>query len=192
MRVKVRAIEPRADDATLDELIAEPAPEHDLPAPGGPGTGTTPPGPGPAVGAGAEVHLVTHPRRVTASDLGPNGEEVLDLLARAARLTPAECRSLEKEAGWRWWMMTPLAGATLPAARANALVIGRAEGRSDPIAALQTAVAAIVTSVVGPKAGRSRVPACISNAGLALLVRDLIEPEAFELLTGPWREVMRD
>ncbi len=190
MRVKVRAIEPRADDATLDELIAEPAPEQDRPAPGNPAAGATPPAPGRA--PEAEVHLVTHPGRVTASDLGPNGEEVLDLLSRAARLTPAECRSLEKEAGWRWWMMTPLAGSTLPAARANALVLGRAEGRSEAIGTMQAAVAVIVARVVGPKAGRSRVPACISNAGLALLVRDLIEPEAFELLTGPWREVMRD
>jgi hypothetical protein len=88
--------------------------------------------------------------------------------------------------------MTPLPGATMPAARARALVVGRADGRSDAIVALQLAVAAIVTSVVGAKAGRSRLPACISNAGLALLVRDLIEPEAFEALIGPWREVMRD
>ena len=132
------------------------------------------------------------PRPVTAADLGPNGEDVLDFLQRAARITPAERRSLEKAAAWRWWMMTPLPGATMPAARARALVVGRADGRSDAILALQVAVAAIVTSVVGSKAGRSRLPACISNAGLALLVRDLIEPEVFETLIGPWREVMRD
>ena len=132
------------------------------------------------------------PRPVTAADLGPNGEDVLDFLQRAARITPAERRSLEKAAAWRWWMMTPLPGATMPAARARALVVGRGDGRSDAIVALQVAVAAIVTSVVGAKAGRSRLPACISSAGLALLVRDLIEPEVFETLIGPWREVMRD
>jgi hypothetical protein len=132
------------------------------------------------------------PRPVTAADLGPNGEAVLDVLRRAARMTPAERRSLDKATAWRWWMMTPLPGATMPAARAHALIVGRADGRSDAIVALQGAVAAIVTSLVGAKAGRSRLPACVSNAGLALLVRDLIEPEVFETLIGPWREVMRD
>jgi hypothetical protein len=132
------------------------------------------------------------PRPVSAADLGPNGEAVLDVLQRAARITPAERRALEKATAWRWWMMTPLPGTTMPAARAHALVVGRADGRSDAIVALQVAVAAIVTSVVGAKPGRSRLPACISNAGLALLVRDLIEPEVFETLIGPWREVMRD
>jgi len=132
------------------------------------------------------------PRPVIAADLGPNGADVLDFLQRAARITPAERRSLEKVAAWRWWMMTPLPGGTMPAARAHALVVARADGRSDAIVALQAAVAAIVTSVVGAKAGRSRLPACVSNAGLALLVRDLIEPEVFERLIGPWREVMRD
>ena len=135
---------------------------------------------------------MTHPRRVTASDLGPNGEDVLDLLSRAARITPAEWRSLEKEAAWRWWMITPLPGATMPAARAHALVLGRADGRSDAIVALEGTVAEIVLRIGGAKAGRSRLPACISNAGLALLVRDLIEPEAFETLFGAWRGVMRD
>ena len=132
------------------------------------------------------------PRPVIAADLGPNGADVLDFLQRAARITPAERRSLEKATAWRWWMMNPLPWATMPAARAHALVVGRADGRSDAIVALQVAVAGIVTSLVGAKAGRSRLPACISNAGLALLVRDLIEPEVFETLIGPWREVMRD
>ena len=63
---------------------------------------------------------------------------------------------------------------------------------AEAIGALEAAVAVIVAQRLGPKAGRSRLPACISNAGLALLVRDLIEPETFEPLTGPWREVMRD
>jgi hypothetical protein len=190
MRVKVRAIEPRADDAGLDELVAEATPERDGAPRGGPPATKPSSTTGPV--SDAEVRLVTHPHRVTASDLGPNGEDVLDLLSRAARLTPAECRSLEKAAAWRWWMMTPLPGATMPAARANALVRGRADGRSEAIVALEAAVAEIVLRVGGAKAGRSRLPACISNAGLALLVRDLIEPEACETLLGPWREVMRD
>jgi hypothetical protein len=160
MRVKVRAVEPPADGAGLEEL-----------------------GEGPS---GARR------RPVDAADLGPNGEDVLDLLERAARLTPAERRSLEKEAGWRWWVMSPLPGTTMPAARAHALVVGRADGRSAAIAALEAAVGAIVVRSAGANAGRSRLPACISNAGLALLVRDLLEPEVFETLCGPWRAVMRD
>jgi len=190
MRVKVRAIEPRVDDAGLDELVAEATPERD----GAPRDGLPATRPSSATGSAsdAEVRLVTHPHRATASDLGPNGEDVLDLLSRASSITPAECRALEKAAAWRWWMMTPLAGTTMPAARANALVRGRADGRSDAIVALEAAVAEIVLRVGGAKAGRSRLPACISNAGLALLVRDLIEPEACETLLGPWHEVMRD
>ena len=129
-------------------------------------------------------------RRLTAADLGPNGDVVVDLLSRASRLTPAECRALEKEAGWRWWLVTPLAGSTMPAARARALVLGRADGRSPAIVALEAAVAVIAHRLCGSKAGRSRLPACISNAGLAVLVRDLVEPETFEMLFGPWREVM--
>jgi hypothetical protein len=87
-------------------------------------------------------------------------------------------------------MMTPLAGSTMPAARARALVLGRAAGRADAIVALEAVVADVVHAIVGPRAGRSLLPACISNAGLAVLVRDLLEPEVFETLYGPWREVM--
>jgi hypothetical protein len=160
MRMKVRAVEPPADAAGLEEL-----------------------------GQGA---LSVRRRPVTAADLGPNGGDVLDLLERASRLTPAERRSLEKEAGWRWWLTTPLPGTTMAAARARALVVGHADGRSAAIGALEAAVRAIVVQVAGANTGRSRLPVCISNAGLALLVRDLVEPAVFETLSGPWREVMRD
>jgi hypothetical protein len=137
---------------------------------------------------GGHVELVRRPLR--AGDLGPNGDVVLDLLNRAGRLTPGERKALEKEAAWRWWMLTPFSGSTMPAARVRALVLGRADGRSDAIVALEAAVAAIVANLSGGKAGRSRLPACISNAGLAVLVRDLVEPETFDTLFGPWREVM--
>jgi hypothetical protein len=131
-----------------------------------------------------------HPRALTAADLGPNGDVVLDLLARASRLTPAECRSLDKEAAWRWWLVSPLPGTGMLGAHATAVARARADGRSAALVALETAVAAIALRVAGPKASRSRLRACISNAGLAVLARDLIEPEAFETLFGPWREVM--
>ena len=158
MRVKVRAIEPPAQDTGLEELVPQPT--------------------------------VEHPRALTAADLGPNGDVVLDFLARAARLTPAECRSLDKEAAWRWWLVSPLPGTGMLGARATALARARADGRSAALVALETAVAAIALRAAGPKASGSRLRACISNAGLAVLARDLIEPEVFETLFGPWREVM--
>jgi hypothetical protein len=196
MRVKVRSIEPPADESGLEELVVELGPpaerQPSRPAPGAPPVPGAPPDPGVPAGLApateARVELVRRP--LTAADLGPNGDVVLDLLGRAARLTPAERRALEKEAAWRWWMITPLAGTTMPAARSRALVLGRADGRSEAIVALEAAVAAIVHRLAGPKTGRSRLPASISNAGLAVLVRDLVEPEVFEVLFGPWREVM--
>jgi len=160
MRVKVRAIEPRADDAELEELRAEPP--------------------------------VARPPTVTAASLGPNGDDVLDLLGRASRLTAAESQSLDKEAAWRWWLVNPLVGSGLIGARAAAVARARAAGRSDALVALQTAVATLPLGPGGSRAGRARLRACISNAGLAILVRDLVEPEAFTTLIGPWREVMRD
>jgi hypothetical protein len=176
------------DPVMTDLLPADPAPVDAAPADRpalGPGRalpivpGTVP---------GGHVELVRRPLR--AGDLGPNGDVVLDLVGRAARLTAAERKALEKEAAWRWWMMTPMTATTMPAARARALVLGRADGRSEAIVALEAAVAVVAHRVIGPKAGRSRLPACISNAGLAVLVRDLVEPEDFEILFGPWREVM--
>jgi hypothetical protein len=32
--------------------------------------------------------------------------------------------------------------------------------------------------------------ACVGNAGLAVLVRDHIDQETFDVLFGPWREIM--
>jgi hypothetical protein len=214
MRVRVRTIEPRVDDPGLEELVVEleqpvrrrmavgpatdPVPADpvmtDL-VPTDPASAEPPTrGPGhalpivPGTVPGGHVELVRRPLR--AGDLGPNGDVVLDLLGRAGRLTPEERKALEKEAAWRWWMLTPFAGSTMPAARVRALVLGRADGRADAIVALEAAVAAIAHRFAGGKVGRSRLPAVISNAGLAVLVRDLVEPEVFEILFGPWREVM--
>lgn len=173
MRIRIRSIEPHADDATLEQLVLG-----------------TPAATADPSGAGGDARFEVVRRPLAAADLGPNGDVVLDLLGRAARLTAAERRALEKSAAWRWWMVTPLVGTTVQAARAAALVVGRAEGRAAAIDALETAVATIVRRLEGARGGRSRLPAVVSNAGLAVLVRDLLEPEAFETLFGPWREVM--
>jgi len=187
MRVKVRAIEPPAHDGELEEIVA------DVDDAAGPVTEPGRPRGGDAAAArplDAGFHLVTHERPTSAADLGPNGDVVLDLLARASRLTPGECRSLDKEAAWRWWLVSPLPGMGMLGARATALARARDGGRAEALVALERAVAAIVPRVEGSRAGRSRVRTCVSNAGLAVLARDLIEPEVFETLFGPWREVM--
>lgn len=213
MRMKVRSIEPPVDATGLEELVVDlevpvrrtaawpptdpviTDPVMTDPVPTDPAS-AVPPTRGlghplpivPGAVPGAHVELVRRP--LTAADLGPNGDVVLDLVGRAARLTAAERKALEKEAAWRWWLITPMTATTMPAARARALVRGRADGRSEAIVALEAAVAVVAHRLIGPKAGRSRLPACISNAGLAVLVRDLVEPEDFEILFGPWREVM--
>ncbi len=190
MRVKVRTIEPRVDEAELEELVAEEVPAGDRPGGADPAVEARAPATAPS--PDVNVRLVARPRGVTASDLGPNGDDVLDLLSRASRLTAAECRSIDREAGWRWWVMTPLPGAGMLGAHATAVARARADGRSDALVALERAVVAIVLRVAGPKAGNARLRVCIANAGLAVLVRDLIEPEVFAALIGPWREVMHD
>ena len=122
--------------------------------------------------------------------LGPNGEGVLDVLRRAAHLTPAECRAMEHEADWRWWSVTPLVGTTIAAAQARAVVIGRNAGRGDAIAALDAAVhRAMAVRDPGHRESR-RLVACGTSAGLAILVRDIVDPDTFATLTGPWRAVM--
>jgi len=190
MRVKVRQVEPPADTRDLEELVAEEPATAPATRPEDRILGGGQREPGPQV-----VHLVEHRGPPTVTDLGPNGDVVLGLLSRAARLTADECRRLEHDAAWRWG---PLALATaavapavasVPVARAVALARARREGRSDSIVALEAAVAAIMR-------GRSRtrtqsvLSACIANAGLAVLVRDLLDPEAFDVLFGPWREVI--
>jgi hypothetical protein len=123
--------------------------------------------------------------RISARDLGPDGDVVFDLLERARHLTSEECRALEEEAAWRWWAITPLPGASMYGARAGALVRGRAHGRADAIVALEAAVQSVVADLGGQHRAGSRVAACIANAGLAVL-----EPETFETLFSPWRQVM--
>ncbi len=99
-------------------------------------------------------------------------------------------RALEEEAGWRWWALNPLVGTTMPAARARALVLGRRDGRADAIVAMDAAIHEVLLHGDGAKAHGSRLLTCVTNAGLAVLVRDLIEIETFETLHGPWGAVM--
>lgn len=67
---------------------------------------------------------------------------------------------------------------------------GRRAGRAKTIVALEAAVKQLINDEHMSLGRGSRLPACISNAGLAFLLRDQIEPETFEMLAGPWLEVM--
>lgn len=175
MRGHVHETNPPENTNGLDELVAVTAPDEADAKPDGPA---------------AVLHLGEPRRALAPADLGPNGDVVLELLGRASRLTADECQRLDREAAWRWGMISPIPGVTTaPVARARALVRGRGDGRSEAIAALEAAVVAIVHVRPGRKVG-GFLAASISNAGLAVLVRDLIESETFETLYGPWREVM--
>ena len=181
MRANVREVEAPAETRGLEELIAEATPgEARSPEPP-----TGEPAPAPTVDG--------HP--LAARDLGPNGDVVLDILARAARLTADEARDLERDATWRWGFLAIAAAvvaparASMPISRALARARGRADGRTEAIAALDSTVAAIVRGRPGARS-RAILLTCIGNAGLAVLVRDLIDQETFDVLFGPWREIM--
>jgi len=181
MRANVREVGAPAETRGLEELIAEAPPGDERPA----GRPTGEPAASPTVDGHA----------LTARDLGQNGDVVLDLLARASRLTADEARDLERDATWRWGFLAIAAtviapaGASLPISRAVARARGRADGRGEAISALDSAVAAIVRGRSGARS-RATLFACIGNAGLAVLVRDLVDQETFDVLFGPWREIM--
>ncbi|HEX4898561.1 MAG TPA: hypothetical protein VFV53_09425 [Candidatus Limnocylindrales bacterium] len=181
MRANVREVEASAETRGLEELMAE-----------GP-SGEERPTERPAGAPPWSPTVDGHP--LTAGDLGPNGDVVLDILARAARLTTDEARDLERDVTWRWGFLAIAAavvapaGASMPISRALARARGRADGRTEAISALDSAVAAIVRGRWGARS-RAILIACIGNACLAVLVRDLIDQETFDVLFGPWREIM--
>ncbi len=181
MHRKVREIDPGGAGEPVEEIEAL-APSADAGSDAAAREGI-------GVGGATIEDVAAHPPP-TAGDLGPNGEEVLGVVHRAAALTPAQVRALEEEAGWRWWAMNPVLGASMPAARARALVLGRRDGRADAVVAMDAAIHEALLHGDGAKAHGSRLLTCVTNAGLAVLVRDLIDPETFETLHGPWGAVM--
>jgi hypothetical protein len=185
MRKQVREWTPVLSDQDVEALIDEelvasaPAEPAGRPANGG-----------ARDQAAVEIHRAGDDRRATAADLGPNGDVVFDWLARAADLTPDECHHLEREATWRWTLITPVASVgSVPVARGLALVRGRKAGRTDAIAALRAEIAAMARRRSNPPLSAT-LAACLTDTGLALLVRDLITPETFEQLHGAWLAVM--
>jgi hypothetical protein len=105
-------------------------------------------------------------------------------------MTPAQAKALEHEADWRWWSITPAVGTTVAAARARAIVAGRNAGRRDALAALDAAVHRAMAYRTPGRKEPGHLAACVAAAGLAALVRDLVDTETFEQLIGPWRAAM--
>jgi hypothetical protein len=110
--------------------------------------------------------------------LGPNGREVAALIDRAGRLTPEESEALgaARAAPLAAYQRAPQAAAwsaTWSAAR-NAARIAAWD------------VAGKVARDAAGNAARNAA----WNAASALVVRDLITPEQFDLLYGPWRDVI--
>lgn len=112
---------------------------------------------------------------------GPNGERVVAVIDRASRLTPAEVDRLV--AAWN---------AARDAARAAAWDAARAASRAAAWNAAGAAARA-ASGAAGRAASRAAAGAAawaVSWAALAETVRDLITPEQFELLVGPWNTVI--
>ena len=108
---------------------------------------------------------------------GPNGEAVVALIERTKRLTPDEGRSLA--AAWAAaWDAAVVAtwDAAAAAARDRRRAAARRRRRRSP------------PSPPGTPPGRRRAAAWAA-AG-ALIVRDRIPPEQFDVLYGPWASVM--
>jgi hypothetical protein len=104
--------------------------------------------------------------------LGPNGEAVAGFIEQARRLTPDQVGRLA--AAWY---------AARDAARAAAWYAARDAAR----AAAWGAAWYAAWDAVGDAAGAAAWAAA-RDATLALMVRDLISPEHFDLLTKPWRD----
>lgn len=118
-------------------------------------------------------------------DLGPNGPQVLELLQRAAQLSPAERRRLGEIASFRWWPLTLPVGGPSAGARATAILSARRADRRAAVAWIEaTATPAALGGAADPL-----VVLAVGNAGIALLARDVISDEVFDALYGPWREV---
>ena len=113
--------------------------------------------------------------------LGPNGEAAAALIERAGRLTEDEATRLE---------------ATRPAASAAASAAAYAAVSADTYAAAAAASAAYdaayaaVSADAYAAAYAAYAASAASAAAWALVVRDPISEEHFQVLYGPWASVM--
>ena len=111
---------------------------------------------------------------------GPQGEAVVALIDRAARLSPDEVERLAAASytAWDWDTARDTArDAAIHAARDAAIHAARAAG-------VTAAGAAAAAAAVYAAAAVAR------DAAVALVVRDLITPDHFNILYGPWASVI--
>jgi hypothetical protein len=105
-----------------------------------------------------------------AATFGPNWELVVGVIRRAAVLTEDEMQRMVK-AWYAAWDAVAAWDATWDAAR-------------DPAAARAAALVAVWAAI------RDVAWDAVWAAALACVVRDLITPEQFDILTGPWVSVV--
>jgi len=72
-----------------------------------------------------------------SADFGPNGSDVVELIDRARRLTPAQVHALTGAVAWTWQPLAlPIAGSFV-AARSEALAAARVAGRAGAAASAE-------------------------------------------------------
>jgi hypothetical protein len=181
-------------------------------------------------------------------DFGDHGDDLRELINRAALLTPLQVRQLAAAAAWRWVPLGLPSAGTVAGARAAAVGAGRAARREPAIEAAQlavrraaldspggratrrswsgaeTALAGLLIGTIGAVVSatsgatvisigfailavvggilllflesgyvrRLRLVQVVNAAALATVTRDVVEPETYALLAGPWLSVMRD
>ena len=109
---------------------------------------------------------------------GPNTPEVESLIERIKTITPEQIDKLDAVWGAAWDAVWEAAlGAARDAALAEALG-----------GALAEALGAVLGEALDAALGAARGAAF--GAACALVVRDLISEEDFDLLYGPWKIVM--
>ena len=106
--------------------------------------------------------------------LGPHGEHVAALIGRAGRITAGEAEKLA--AVWEGTWDAAQYAAWDAARNADRVAAQDAAWYAARDAARETAPAA--------------APVTARDAALALVVRDLISKEHYDLLTGPWAQVI--
>lgn len=116
--------------------------------------------------------------------LGPQGEEVAALIERSHALTDEEVAALA--AAWDARGAVVATAATAAWESAGVATAVRAAARAVVATATVTALASAATW----DATRDAAALAAWDAALALFTRDLITPEHFDLLYGPWREAM--
>jgi len=113
--------------------------------------------------------------------LGPNGREVAAIIARVALLTRDEIRRLASARGVARDAAEDAARAAAWAAAEDA---PRAAGGDAALAAARDAAGNAAAKAAGAAGAAAR------GAALAALVRDLVTPEQYALLAGPWESVV--